>query len=278
MLLGNSGGSSPTNVLALVATESLGTAPFQPKTISLLESLDTIVDGRVNPQTGFVRGYTRIRTNSTETVTALPAIAGSYANAVAVAYFFDGSSSSSAAYTNDFSDPNSPSYTIWDGSWNIANGELSSSNGYVTFGPQQADMTIEATMTLNDGSNGGAILYRVQNAGENNNKDFQGYGFQIDTPGGAIENEFVLRSFDKGSENILASVPYDPSTFSNYDTPHTVQIDVHGSTHTVSVDGTEVMRYEGTNEDDPGYTQPGQAGFRTWSGDVAFDDVTVQPR
>ena len=103
-------------------------------------------------------------------------------------------------------------------------------------------------MTLSDGSNGGAILYRVQNAGENTNKDFQGYGFQIATPGGAIENELVLSSFDKGSENILASVPYNPSTFSNYDTLHTVQIDVHDSTHTVSVDGEEVMRYEGTTK------------------------------
>ncbi len=275
LLLGNGGSHAQLNVLALVATETLGTAAFGQKPLPLLQSLDTIIDGSVDPQFGLFRGYTSIETSNSETVTALSSPAATYDEAVAAAYFFDGAPAGDAVvYENDFEDPNDASYTIWrsESRWNDSSGTMTGDAGYLTFNhDRMTDMTIQGTINLSNGSDGGAILYRAT-GDEGDYLPTQGYGFQID-PG--LGDKFVIRSFSGNSEDVLYSENF-PTNFDPY-TEHEFEISISGNTHSILIDGENGHEITYTEDnDDPLYTS-GYAGLRTWDGDVSFDDIKVEP-
>ena len=113
---------------------------------------------------------------------------------------------------------------------------------------------------------GYGVYYRAD--GE---RDITGYVFQYD-PG--LGDKFVVRKVEKGRETSpIASVQIAKVMGDDFDimrTPHAISISINGSSHSIKVDGTEVLSFN-----DSTYSS-GSAGLRTWHGmAVALRHLTI---
>jgi prepilin-type N-terminal cleavage/methylation domain-containing protein len=187
--------------------------------------------------------------------------------------FVNGNVNQAALFTADLS--NLDQFVILNGNWNIVDGALRpDSTGpekRIAFGETDwTDYTISATARVVDGAlsrnSGYAIYYRADQQPGLRNPGISGYAFQFDTG----YREFLVRVVTNGRESDpLFSVPM-PENIDIF-SPHNIDITVSGTTHSIKVDGSEVLRF-----DDSTYMS-GSAGLRTWNvTDAEFTSIEVR--
>ena len=155
------------------------------------------------------------------------------------------------------------------GTWTIQNGKLCTSSYSTLFnscsqGANLGNYTVTVDGAELSQGNGYGIFFRVTNPGPS----FNGYSFQYD-PGW---NGFIFRKWINGVELSTPIAAVKAPSGYNYNTPHSVQVVVKGSTFTAYIDGVPVLTVTDT-------TYPtGGVGLRSWDSTlVCFDGITVSP-
>lgn len=153
------------------------------------------------------------------------------------------------------------------GSWSVKNGLLIPGTkgeqrlGFGDLGWKDYSLQLNATLTSGSGY---GVFYR-----DNGLAAISGYSFVYDASNG----KFVVRKMVNGAESgTLASVKM-PKNFPVYNTAHAITISVVGSSHVISVDGSQVLSFTDST------FASGAAGLRDLSGSKAgFDSVAVNPK
>lgn len=271
MHIGNNGKNDLRNVMVVSRSDK---TLFAGTDLIAMEAIDTGMDDSTDASSGLVRGYGQVTLDGNETVTSLGSPVAAYDKAVALAYFFDRppSPEDGFLYYDPFDTEEQMSGAVTYGGashWTVnADGSLNATgSGYALVGDESwEDYTVSAEIALEDGMMGAALLYRATESSAGHLPT--GYGVQID-PG--LGNQIVLRQYNGTSEEVLAKVDY-PAGF-DPTASNTVEIQVSGNTHTVSINGQEVITY--TDTEGTTYSS-GQVGFRTWDANEAtMDNLTV---
>jgi len=183
-------------------------------------------------------------------------------------YTVNGSTSSNIIYSNEFSDLSGlralgPASTVQSPLWTTLNGKLynpGSGEQRIAFGDASwKDYTLDVTANLFN-KRGYGIYYRSNGA-----DNISGYCFQYDPGSGA----FLVRKVTNGRESSPIASVRIPSGFPIYNADHAISISVTGSSHAISIDGTQVLAFT-----DSTYSTGG-GGFRSWDSAVTFDNLTV---
>ncbi len=177
-------------------------------------------------------------------------------------------------FTGTFSDLEQ--YKTLNGSWSLVNGALrpaaTGPERRMAFGdPNWVDYTVTVTGQVLGGvvpgNSGYGIYYRADQQVGYKNPGISGYIFQFDTG----MNSFLVRKVTNGNESSPIQRTPMPAGLDIL-APHTIDVTVSGTTHTIKVDGTTVMQFE-----DSTYLS-GSSGLRTWNQtDAQFTDITVIP-
>ena len=161
-------------------------------------------------------------------------------------------------------------YRIISGNWYLADGTLrAASTGperQLGFGDSDwTDYTLSLTARILEGSQGNrgyGIFYRADES-----SGVSGYLFQVE-----IRDDMFSAMVVSGgaSGQVLATVPIPGGV--DLLQPHTVDISLSGTTHTIRVNGITVMKI-----DDSTYTS-GSAGLKSWSNvSVEFSSIEISP-
>lgn len=182
-------------------------------------------------------------------------------------------------WSDDFSGGGSGGAWTYDGKkpWDSSHGQLCGAVGDGTGttrmfadGTEGKNYTIVTHATLNAG-NGYGIFFRATGKTEppTGNSFQNGYTFQYD-PG--LGGKFVFRKWVNGYElNPPFASTAPPKDFQWNGRQREIQIDVHGSSFSASIDGKKILTAHDKSFDS------GYVGLRIWDGTSAcFDDISVK--